>query len=92
MTKRGRGRLKGGIGYPGAKTNTAHSLTDEVAKILIREEARIGVSKSAIVNFLVRNRPYMSLQLIQRDIEKATKDQTTTKNEARRKRVLRLIS
>lgn len=92
MTKRGRGRLKGGIGYPGKKTATAHNLMETVEKALRDEEGRMGVSKSAIVNFLVRDRPYISRQMIERDIEKATREETDRKNEARRKRVTRLIS
>lgn len=91
-TGRGRGRLKGGIGYPGKKRNTAHSLTETAEQALRDEEQRLGVSKSAIVNYLVRNRPHLSLQAVQHDIEKATREETDRKNEARRKRVVRLTS
>lgn len=84
--------MKGGIGYPGKKTATAHNLMESAEEALRADEAREGVSKSAIVTFLIRRRPVIRRKDIEADIEKAAQEETERKNETRRKRVKQLTA
>lgn len=86
--RRGQGRLKGGIGYPGAKEVAAHNLPVAVARLLRKEEKRLGVSKSALVVFAVRKAGLYrySLQDIEQDIRLSASAIDEERTESRRKR------
>ncbi len=84
--RRGRGVLKGGIGYPGAKANTSIGLMESVDDALRDDEAREGVSKSAILNYLIRTRATVSKAAIERDIARAKRQLAARKTAARRDR------
>lgn len=72
--KRGRGVLKGAIGYPGPKEVTTQNLPEGVADDLRANETRLGVSKTALTAFAIRKvKLYQySLADIKQDIEHAT--------------------
>lgn len=88
MTKRGRGRLKGGIGYPGEKEASAHNLPVAEAKMLREQETRLGVSKSALVVFALRRVGLyrFSLKDVEQDIRHATAVLAVKKTETRRRK------
>ncbi len=70
---RGRGVLKGAIGYPGPKQVTTQNLTADVLADLKANEKRLGVSKTALVIFALRKIKLhrFSLADIVEDIEAA---------------------
>lgn len=88
MKKRGRGVLKGAVGYPGPKQVTTQNFTEGVVDDLKVNETRLGVSKTALTIFSIRQTGLSerSLTEIEADIEAAAEELKAAKVTARSRR------